>query len=188
MDALVSAFVAAGLAEWGDKTQLLVAALAARHGRPLPILAGVALAAAIHAAIAGFGGILVNDWVTIRALTLLTALALLFAGGAGLFARKPPNILVGPRVGAFAGSFVCFFIAEFGDKTQFLTFSIAARFDTLALASVGALAGVVAASVPAAILGDRLMAVVPIRAIRLGAAALFLLFGIILSLNALMLV
>ena len=188
MDALVSAFVAAGLAEWGDKTQLLVAALAARHGRPLPILAGVALAAAIHAAIAGFGGILVNDWVTIRALTLLTALALLFAGAAGLFPRKPPKILVSPRAGAFAASFVCFFIAEFGDKTQFLTFALAAQFDAFALAAAGATAGILASSVPAALLGESLARSAPLNAIRIGLGALFLAIGLFVGISAMRLV
>jgi putative Ca2+/H+ antiporter (TMEM165/GDT1 family) len=188
LDALVSAFVAAILAEWGDKTQLLVAALAARHSRPLPLLAGVALAATLHALIAAFGGILIHDWVTIRALTLLLALALLFAGGAGLFARKPPRILVGERAGAFAAAFLCFFLAEFGDKTQFLTFSIAARFDSLALAAAPPAAGVVAASIPALLLADRLSTAIPLRAIRFGIGAVFLLFGFILAVNALALV
>ncbi|WP_165356418.1 TMEM165/GDT1 family protein [Sphingosinicella sp. BN140058] len=188
MDALLSAFVAAGLAEWGDKTQLLVAALAARHARPWPILAGIALAASVHAAAAAFGGIVVHDWVTIRALTLLTALALLFAGGAGLFPRKAPKLLIGARCGAFLASFACFFVAEFGDKTQFLTFSIAARFDSFAFAAAGAVAGVLTAALPALLLGARLTAVVPVRTLRLGAAASFLLFGCILALNALILV
>jgi putative Ca2+/H+ antiporter (TMEM165/GDT1 family) len=188
LDALVSAFVAAGLAEWGDKTQLLVAALSARHGRPLLLLAGIALAAGLHALIAAFGGILVHDWVTIRALTLLLALALLFAGGAGLFPRNPPKILVGARAGAFAAAFLCFFVAEFGDKTQFLTFSIAARFDSMALAAAGGAAGVIAASVPALLLGDRLASAIPLRGIRIGIAALFLLFGFIVAVNALALV
>lgn len=188
MDALVTAFVAAGLAEWGDKTQLLVAALAARQHRPLALLAGVALAAALHAVIAAAGGTIVHDWVTIRALTLLLALALLFAGGAGLFARKAPRILIGPGAGAFVAAFLCFFIAEFGDKTQFLTFSVAARFDSLALAAAGGAAGVVAASVPALLLGERLKSAIPLRPIRLAIGVLFLLLGFIVAVNALALV
>ena len=120
MDALLSAFVAAGLAEWGDKTQLLVVALAIRYRRPAPILA----------------------------------------------------------------AFVCFFIAEFGDKTQFLTFSIAARFESLLLAAAGATAGVLAASVPAAVLGDGLARSVPLRGIRLTAAILFLVLACIVAVNA----
>jgi putative Ca2+/H+ antiporter (TMEM165/GDT1 family) len=184
LDALLSAFVAAGLAEWGDKTQLLAAALAARYARPLPLLAGIFVAALIHALIAGFGGVLVHDYVTIRALSLLVALALLFAGVAGLVSRKAPPILLSSSHGAFAAALVCFFIAEFGDKTQFLTFAIAARFDSLPLAAAGATAGVVAASLPAVLLGDALSGTVPLRGIRLTAAILFLLLACIVAVNA----
>ena len=72
-------------------------------------------AALIHALIAAAGGILVHDFVTIRALSLLVGLALLFAGVAGLAARKTPRILVSETRGPFLAAFVCFFIAEFGD-------------------------------------------------------------------------
>ncbi|TFI60004.1 UPF0016 domain-containing protein [Sphingomonas parva] len=184
MDALLAAFVAAGLAEWGDKTQLLVAALAIRYARPAPILAGVALAALIHALIAAVGGVLVHDFVTIRALSLLVGLSLLFAGIAGLVTRRTPRILVSERFGPFLAAFVCLFIAEFGDKTQFLTFSIAARFESLLLAAAGATAGVLAASIPAAVLGDGLARLVPLRAIRMTAAILFLLLAFIVAVNA----
>ena len=184
MDALLSAFVAAGLAEWGDKTQLLVAALAARYARPLPLLAGVALAALIHALIAAVGGYVVHDLVTIRALSLLVGLALLFAGIAGLATRKPPAILVGERYGPFLAALVCLFVAEFGDKTQFLTFAISARFDSLLLAAAGATVGVVAASLPAALLGQGLAQTVPLRGIRLTAAVFFLLLAFLVAINA----
>ena len=188
MDALLSAFIAAGLAEWGDKTQLLAAALAARYARPIPLLAGITLAAAIHAAIAAIGGLVVHDMVTIRALSLLAALALLFAGVAGLASRKTPAILVADRYGPVLAALVCFFVAEFGDKTQFLTFSIAARFDSPSLSAIGATLGVLAASLPAVLLGDALGRTLPLRGIRLGAAILFLLLGFLIAVNALALV
>ena len=188
MDALLSAFVAACLGEWGDKTQLLLVVLATRYARPLPLLAGVAVAAFIHALIAAVGGFIVHDFVTLRALSLLVALAMLFAGIAGLMTRKTPRILTGARQGAFVAAFLCCFVAEFGDKTQFLTFSIAARFDALLLAALGATAGVLAASIPAALLGETMTRALPLRAIRLGAAILFLLIAFIVAVNALRLV
>jgi Ca2+/H+ antiporter, TMEM165/GDT1 family len=184
LDALLSAFVAAGLAEWGDKTQLLAAARAARYARSLPLLAGITLAALIHALIASFGGVLVHDFVTIRALSLLVGLALLFAGFAGLVSRKAPAILLSEKSGAFVAALVCFFFAEFGDKTQFLTFSIAARFDSLLLAALGATAGVLAASLPAVLLGDALARTLPLRGIRMAIAILFLLLAFIIAVNA----
>jgi putative Ca2+/H+ antiporter (TMEM165/GDT1 family) len=188
LEALLPAFIAAALAEWGDKTQLVVIALAVRYGRPGPLLIGVALGALAGSLLAGLGGTLVHGTVTLRALSLLLGVALIFAGASGFFARKTPAFaasLAGPPVFAAA---LGIFLAEFGDRTQFITFAIAAQYDSMLLAACGATAGVVAASVPAVLLGPKLKAVVPLRALRIGAGALFLLVGLIVALNALRLV
>jgi putative Ca2+/H+ antiporter (TMEM165/GDT1 family) len=77
------------------------------------------------------------------------------------------------------------FVLEFGDKTQFLTFTLAARADSLWLAAMGATAGILAAAAPAVLLGDRLGEVLPLRQIRLGASLLFLIVGVIAAAGAL---
>jgi putative Ca2+/H+ antiporter (TMEM165/GDT1 family) len=184
LEALYTSFLAAALAEWGDKSQLLVVALAVRFRQPAPILAGVGVAALAHALIAAAGGVLIHDLVVARAASLLVAVALLFAGLNSLAGRQPPD-LAGWKAGAFVTAAASFFLLEFGDKTQFLTAALAAHFDSLVLAAIGATAGVLAASLPAALLGDRLAALVPLRAIRIGVAALFLLAGFIAGVNAL---
>jgi putative Ca2+/H+ antiporter (TMEM165/GDT1 family) len=188
VEALLPAFIAAALGEWGDKTQLLLVALAARYGRPGQLLLGVALAALAGSLLASFGGTLVNGTVTLRAISLLVAVALVFAGVAAFITAKTPDYaatLKGPAVAAAAFGF---FLAEFGDRTQFITFAVAARFDSLLLPAVGATLGIIAASVPAAVLGPELARVVPVKAIRFGGGALFLLFGLIIGLSALRLV
>ena len=188
MEPLLTSFIAAGLAEWGDKTQLLVVALAARYGRPGPLLLGVALAALLNGLVAGIGGVVVNEYVTLRAISLLVGVALLFAGVAGFIARKPPEIEAAARGGPLLHAAAGFFIAEFGDKTQFITFSLAAQFDAWLLAAAGATAGIVAANLPAALLGPALLRAAPVRAIRYAVAALFVLTGFVVAVNALRLV
>src|SRR5688572_14075337 len=91
MDALVTAFVAAALGEWGDRTQLIVAMLAVRSGRPGRVLIGLFLAAVVSSLAAAYAGILIGSTITIRAMTLMVALALLFAGVSGLIRRKAPS-------------------------------------------------------------------------------------------------
>ena len=188
MDALLSTFVAALLAEWGDRTQLLVVLLAARYRSAAPILAGVAVGALANAMLAAAGGLVVGGMVTLRAMSLLVALALLFAGIGGLIGRKAPEMGTGWRIGAFLTTAICFFLLEFGDKTQFLTAALAAQFDAAVLATLGATAGVLAAAVPAAVLGDGLAQQAPLKAIRLGIAALFLIVGCFVAVSALRLV
>jgi putative Ca2+/H+ antiporter (TMEM165/GDT1 family) len=74
-----------------------------------------------------------------------------------------------------------------GDRTQFLTFALAGRFDSAPLAAAGATAGALAACLPALVLGEKLQTAVPLRAIRYAGAALFLLAGFIAAVQALQL-
>ena len=188
MEPLLTTFIAALLAEWGDKTQLLVIVLAARYRRPLPILAGIAVAALANSLIAATGGIVVNSLIVLRASSLLVAIALIFAGVGGLLGGKRPDVGTQGRAGPFLTSAACFFLIEFGDKTQFLTFALSAQFNSFALAALGATAGVLAASVPAVVLGESLPQTLPVKPVRLAIAGLFLLVGLIVAVNALKLV
>jgi putative Ca2+/H+ antiporter (TMEM165/GDT1 family) len=185
LDALLASFVAAAVAEWGDKTQILVVALAVRYRRPLPILAGALVAALANSLIAAFGGSLVHDMIVPRAASLLVAVALVYAGVAGFFRPKPYESAGTSRAGPFLVAAASFFVLEFGDKTQFLTFGLAARFDAFALAAAGATAGIMTASVPAALLGDSLSGHVPLKGLRLGFGALFLAIGLFAAVSAL---
>jgi len=184
LEPLLTSFVGGALGEWGDKTQLFVVALAARYGRALPILLGVLIAALANALIAAWGGSFVHDMITLQAASLLVGLALVFAGVAGLIRpRLHPGegrAPLGPFLAAAGG----FFVLELGDKTQFLTFAVAARYDAFLLPAAGATAGVLLASVPAAVAGEALAKTAPLRAIRIAIGLLFLVAGSVVALQA----
>jgi len=188
MDALLTAFVAAGLAEWGDRTQLFVIVLAARFAKPGAILAGLAVAALVNGVAASIGGVLIHELIPTRALSLLVALALLMAGAGSLIQRRPPDLAANWPTGAFVTAAISLFLIEIGDKTQFITFALAARFDTVVLAAAGATAGVLIANVPAVFLGEALGRTVPVRPIRYAIAALLLVTGFVVAVQALELV
>jgi putative Ca2+/H+ antiporter (TMEM165/GDT1 family) len=175
LEALLTTFLAAGLGEWGDKTQLLVIALAVRYRRPLPILAGIIVAALANSLLAAFGGVFVHGMIAPRATSLLVGLALVFAGVAGLIR---PGRADSPKEGGRWPFFVAagsFFVFEFGDKTQFLTFALAAHYDAFGLA----------ANLPAVLLGEALSQAAPLRRIRFGLGAAFLVAGLIVGVGAL---
>lgn len=188
MDVVFTTFLAALLAEFGDKTQLLAIALVARYGRPGEVLGGVAVAALANNAIAAAGGALIHDHITLRAISLLVAVALVYAGINALVRQKTPDMGSTWKTGAFLTTAGCFFLLEFADKTQFVTGALAAQFDSLVLATAGATAGVVLANVPAIMLGERMESVLPMRRVRFAIAALFLLGGFFVAINALRLV
>ena len=188
MDALLPAFLAALLAECGDKTQFLALALGLHFRRLWPVILGIALAALANAAIAAIGGYYVSPLLTFEAATLMLALALVFAGTGALIAQKPPEPVEGWRMGAFPASFLAFFLLELGDKTQFLTFAIATRSGAPVLAASGAAAGVIVASALAMLAGRDLGKALPVARVRVAIGLFFLLTGLWAALAALRLI
>jgi putative Ca2+/H+ antiporter (TMEM165/GDT1 family) len=74
---------------------------------------------------------------------------------------------------AFLVTAAAFFFAEFGDKTQVATLMLAARYDNLIAVVCGTTLGMLCADAPAVALGTALPFALPLRAVRLAAAALF---------------
>lgn len=178
MDALSTSFLLVALAEIGDKTQLLSFVLAARLRRPWPIIAGIFVATLVNHGLAGS----VGAWLA----TLLSPEILRWSVGIlfiafGLWTLKPDTLDEEPEArsgGAFVTTLVAFFLAEMGDKTQFATIALAARFDALARVVVGTTLGMLAANVPAVLIGEKLAHKLPMDWIRRAAALVFVLTGI----------
>lgn len=187
MDALVASFVAAFLCGWGDRTQLLAAALTARTERPVILALGLLAALLAGNLFAAFAGAALVGVIPIRAAGLLLGLALLLAGFGGLLRRRAPNTgsLSLPLILAAT---IMLLAAQIADRAPFITFALAARFDAPLLAAAGGAAGALAACLPALALGDEFATKVPLRVLRLTIAALLLVAGVAVSVNALRLV
>lgn len=70
-------------------------------------------------------------------------------------------------------------LAEIGDKTQILSLMLAARFEVFYPVVTGTTLGMMLANIPAVILGDRLAGKLPVKAIRIAAAVVFGLLGVL---------
>jgi putative Ca2+/H+ antiporter (TMEM165/GDT1 family) len=181
---LVSTGIVA-LAEIGDKTQLLAFILAARFRRPLPIAAGILVATLLNHAAAGALG----AWLTALATpeTLRWALGLSFIAMAlwtlvpDEFDAEDARLADG---GVFVTTLVAFFLAEMGDKTQFATIALAARFDAVVAVVAGTTFGMMLANVPAVVIGERLAERMPVRLVHVTAAVLFAVLGVATLLGA----
>lgn len=145
----------------------------------MPIILGILCATLLNHGLAG----LLGGWIRaeIAPDVLRWGLGISFLAIA-LWALKPDTIEenakeVG-RFGAFAVTFVAFFLAEIGDKTQLATVALAARFDSLVMVVAGTTAGMLLADVPAVLLADRASGRIPFKAIRYIAAALFAAMGV----------
>ena len=175
---LVSTLVVA-LAEIGDKTQLLAILLATRFGKPLPIIAGILCATIANhllAATAGYfiSGLLSGFWFRIAVAVSFIAMA-----AWTLVPDKEEELKTSSsNWGAFATTLVAFFLVEIGDKTQIATVALAARFHTVFLVAAGTTLGMMIADVPAVFLGEAAVKVIPMKYVRIGAAALFAIIGV----------
>jgi Ca2+/H+ antiporter, TMEM165/GDT1 family len=176
---LLSAFVV-GLAEIGDKTQILSLMLAARFRRPLPIIGGILLATLANHAAAGFAGTLFGNLLTGPWMRWILGLSFLSVAVWALFPDRY-DAAKGrmSRSGAFMTTLVAFFFAEIGDKTQIATIGLAARFDLFYPVVAGTTLGMMLANIPVVVLGGRLAGRLPVKAIRLVAAAVFAALGVL---------
>jgi Ca2+/H+ antiporter, TMEM165/GDT1 family len=179
---LVSAGLVA-LAEMGDKTQLLSFMLAVRLRRPWPIIGGILVATLLNHSLAGGIGTLLAGWIPRTALIWGTGLAFI---GFGLWTLHPDSMgddLKLVKGSVFVATLVAFFMAEMGDKTQFATIALAARFQAPLQVVLGTTAGMLLADIPAVWLGDKLSDRVPMRAVRIVAALLFIAMGTVTLLS-----
>jgi Ca2+/H+ antiporter, TMEM165/GDT1 family len=176
---LVSTMVV-GLAEIGDKTQILSLMLAARFQRPLPIIFGILCATIANHAAAGPAGSYFGDLLSGPWLRRVLGLSFLSVAVWALFPDKYEgnNRAIG-RSGAFMSTLVAFFFAEIGDKTQIATIGLAARFEQFYPVVLGTTFGMMLANIPAVVLGDKLATKLPVKAIRITAAIVFAVLGIL---------
>jgi putative Ca2+/H+ antiporter (TMEM165/GDT1 family) len=82
------------------------------------------------------------------------------------------------KFGVFGATFILFFLAEIGDKTQIATVALAARFDSVFWVMLGTTLGMMLANAPAVFLGDKLANKLPISLIHKIGAAIFLVIGV----------
>jgi Ca2+/H+ antiporter, TMEM165/GDT1 family len=169
-----------GLAEIGDKTQILSLMLAARFQRPVPILFGILFATLANHAAAGFAGTIFGSLLAGPWMRWILGLSFLSVAVWALFPDKYEGEVKTIRRGsAFISTLIAFFFAEIGDKTQIATVGLAARFEVFYPVVAGTTVGMMLANIPTVILGDRLAGWLPVKAIRLAAAVLFGLLGVL---------
>jgi Ca2+/H+ antiporter, TMEM165/GDT1 family len=181
MEALFTSTALVALAEMGDKTQLLAMLLATRFRKPAPIMLGILAATLANhflAALVGHSvaGVLTQDWFRY-------AVAASFVAMAGwtlipdTFDEDEP-LRAPNQAGVFATTLIAFFLVEMGDKTQIATVALGAQFENLFAVTAGTTLGMMIANVPAVLFGEALAKKVPMRALQIGAALLFLGLGL----------
>jgi Ca2+/H+ antiporter, TMEM165/GDT1 family len=167
------------VAEIGDKTQLLAIMLAARFRRPVPIILGILAATVLNHGLAATLGFVVAKYLTGPAFQVLVGVGFIAMAAWALIPDKDDEDAARRTAGGvFLTTLVAFFLVEIGDKTQIATTLLAARFQDIAVVTAGTTLGMMIANVPAVFLGEAATKVVPLRYVRVAAAAVFALIGL----------
>lgn len=168
------------IAEMGDKTQLVALALATRYAAET-VLAGVFAATLLVHLFSVVLGELVG-------LTLPVFWVKLFAGvaflGFGIWTLRGDEVdederLAERRFGPLLTVAIAFFLAELGDKTMLATVTIASQQQDFVGVWIGSTVGMVIADGLAIIVGKVLGKQLPEKTIKYGAAAIFIVTGVV---------
>ena len=183
IDAVLLSFGVIFIAELGDKSQLMALAFATRFPAVAVLVAITIATALVHLGSVVLGATLAallptNIVAIVAGLAFLGFAAWTLRGdvrGASdeARARTEPTRSIVLTVGT------AFFLAELGDKTMLATVTLATHENVLGT-WVGSTAGMVVADALAIGVGKILGANIPERAIRIGAAVAFVVFGLVL--------
>lgn len=187
MDAFLISTGLVALAEMGDKTQLLALLLAARFRKPVPILLAIFAATLLNHALAAALGQWVSNMLSDDILRWMLGLSFLAMAGWMLIPDQlddeSDSIQKWQKLGVFGATFVLFFIAEIGDKTQIATVALAARFDAIVPVLMGTTVGMMLANAPAVFIGDKMAGRLPLKWIHGVAALIFAGLGLAVLLS-----
>ena len=180
------------VAEFGDKSQLLILAFATRYAAR-PVIMGLVIAAATIQGVSVAIGAAVGAALPEGVVALIAGIAFLAVAAWTLFTTEdgdhqdsaaPPRGRVSDL--ALAGTVAAtFIVGELGDKTMLATFALAAAQGPIPT-WIGSTVGEVAANLVAVAVGRQVGTRLSPRAVRVGSAGLFAVAGVVVIIAALL--
>lgn len=187
------------IAELGDKSQFLALGLAAKYS-PWKVALGLLLSTVTTMLLAVLVGTAVGSFIDPTVMAYLSGALFIGFGLWTLFGADEEGADDGEeapdKFGPVLATYLTFFVAEFGDKTQLLALTLAADASPAALGAttsqvivavvVGATVGMVASSGAAILVGSVLGKAIPERAVKYLSAGVFLVVGALTLFDALL--
>jgi len=188
---LIASFLIVGLAELGDKSQLLTMALAAKY--PMEkVIYGIFSATAALMLIAVLLGGIIQRMVPALFISILAG-AFFIIYGLIIIApikkeeeKKEESEKAIRSRDPFWIVFGSFFLAEIGDKTQLATFALTAKYGTPVQIWIGATLGMVLVNLFGLVIGNVLKNYLPEKIINYLSGGVFIVFGALTFLSILL--
>ncbi len=180
---LLSTFAIVALAEFGDKTQIAVISLSAKH-RPRAVFFGSLLAfAAVDGASALLGGA-IAPFISQFWIGLVAGISFLAFGIYTLFSKEDSVVKIKERSSVISTSFFLIAIMELGDKTQLAVIALSAEYDAPIQVFGGVMLAFTLITALGVIFGKILCKYVESKYIKIGTGLIFLLFGFLFLFEA----
>lgn len=179
-DVLIS-LAAVGVAELGDKTQLLVLLLARRFRRPLAVVLGLLAALALSNLVAALLGHWIDRTVPDAVLAWLVGGLFIVIGLWTAFGTEDDGedeLPTRSNRRVLASVFLIFLLAELGDKSQLTTVGLSATLSGWWAVALGATLGAALVNLPVVWIGHRLQTPRLEQLFRWGGAILFVAIGL----------
>ncbi len=174
------AFAIVFVAELGDKTQFMTLSFSTRF-RWKSVMVGVLAATIVISLISTVLGNALGAALPFFWINLLAGLAFIAFGVWALRSEESADrqLSVGRRLGPLMTVAIAFFVAELGDRTMLATIMIASREKNLIGVWLGSTAGLLSSNGLAIIVGNMLGKKLPDKALKYGAAIIFIASGLL---------
>ncbi|MCX8182824.1 MAG: TMEM165/GDT1 family protein [Crenarchaeota archaeon] len=182
---LLASFLLVAVAELGDKTQIAVITLSSHHNALLVFIGGI-LALLL---VSGLGVAIGETFTMIIPLSMIRfASAILFLAF-GVYTilsagKKEEQVERFGSKSVALSVFSMVALMELGDKTQLAVMMLAAEYGTPLLVYAGVALAFTAITGLGVLIGCKLLRLIPLRLVKLGGGVVFILFGIVFLLNA----
>jgi putative Ca2+/H+ antiporter (TMEM165/GDT1 family) len=180
---LLSTFAIVSLAEFGDKTQIAVISLSAKH-RPWSVFIGALLAFALIDGVSAFIGGAVAPFIPAFWIGLVAGISFLIFGVYTLFSKEDTMFKVKEHSRTVTTSFFLIAVMELGDKTQLAVIALSAEYGAPIQVFLGVMLAFILLTALGAIFGKIISRYISARYIKIGASLIFVVFGILFLFEA----
>jgi putative Ca2+/H+ antiporter (TMEM165/GDT1 family) len=180
---LLSTFAIVALAEFGDKTQIAVVSLSAKH-RPRSVFIGALLAFALVDGVSALIGGAIAPFVPTFWIGLVAGISFLIFGAYTLFSKEDTIIKIKEHSKAVTTSFFLIAVMELGDKTQLAAIALSAEYDAPIQVFLGVMLAFTLLTALGAAFGKIISQYISARYIKIGASLIFVVFGILFLFEA----
>ncbi len=175
---LLASFALFSLMEFGDKTHIAVITLSMKNRASDVFVGALAAFALVDGASVLVGGF-ISDLLPTYWINVGSGILFLIFGTLTLLGKEEKKEVVEGKKNAVLSSLSIVALMELGDKTQFASFVLAARYGSPLLVFLGIMLGSAHITGSGVVIGKGLLKIVPERYLKYIAAALFILFGIV---------